>query len=73
MAQVVHSPGHICCKVEELLGGQGGGGAVSDGECGVRLQHTALAQEVKEVAVGGVLDGQVQVACAGRERAPLYQ
>ena len=59
--------------MEELLGGQGGGGAVSDGECGVRLQHTALAQEVKEVAVGGVLDGQVQVACAGRERAPLYQ
>lgn len=54
--------------MEELLGGQCGGGAVGDGECRVGLQHSALAQEVQEVSMGGVFDGQVQVACGERER-----
>lgn len=72
LAQVVHAPGHICSEVEQLLGGQRGGGAVGDGEGRVGLQHAALAQEVQEVAVGGILDGQVQVACGEREKgSPL--
>lgn len=59
--------------MEELLGGERGGSAVGDGKRGVRLQHSALSQEVQEVAVGGVLNGQVQVACGAREEASLYQ
>lgn len=71
LAQVVHAPGHVCGKVEQLLGGQRGGSAVSDGESWVGLQHTALAQEVQEVAVWGVLDGQVQVAWEEGTDTPL--
>ena len=73
MAQVVHTPGHICCEMEKLLGGERGGSAVGDGKRGVRLEHSALSQEVQEVAMGRILNGQVQVACGVREEASLEQ
>lgn len=63
VTQVVHPRGHVHGELEQLLGGEGGGSAVLLGKCGVRLQHSALPQEVQQVAVRGVFDGYVQVAC----------
>lgn len=68
LAQVVHAPGHVGREMQQLLGGQRGRRAVGDGEGGVGLQHAALAEEVQQVPVGGVLDGQVQVACGEQAR-----
>ena len=57
--------------MEKLLGGERGGSAVGDGKRGARLEHSALSQEVQEVAMGRILNGQVQVACGVREEASL--
>ena len=48
--------------MQKLLGGERRGGAVGDGEGGVRLQDAALPQEVQQVAVGSVFYRQVEVA-----------
>ena len=63
LAQVVHAPRHVGSEVKQLLGGESGGGAVGDGERRVRLQNSALPQEVQQVAVRSKLNGQVQIAC----------
>lgn len=67
LAQIVHPPGYVCSKLQELLGRQRGSSAIGDGKRRVGLQHAALTQEVQEVSVGSVLDGQVQVACGERQ------
>lgn len=37
------------------------------GEGRVRLQHSALPQEVQKISVGSVFDGYVQVACKAKD------
>lgn len=59
----MHPCGYVHGELEQLLGGEGGGSAMLLGECRVRLQHSALPQEVQKVTVRSVLDGYVQVAC----------
>lgn len=38
----------------------------------VGLQDSAFAEEVKEVSIGGILDGNIQVTC-GQEEAGLIR
>ena len=38
------------------------------GKGGVCLQDSALTQKVKQVTIGGVLNGNIQVPYTGRER-----
>lgn len=73
VTQVVHPCGYVHGDLEQLLGGEGGGGAVLLGECRVRLQHSALPQEVQEVPVWSVFDGYVQVACKTHTGANIGQ
>lgn len=58
----MHPRGYVHGELEQLLGGEGGGGAVLLGEGRVGLQHSALPQEVQKVSVRGVFDCYVQVA-----------
>lgn len=57
---------HPCCnihsKLQQLLGGEGGGSAVLLCKGGISLQHSTLPEEVEEVTIRSVLDGYVQVA-----------
>lgn len=57
---------HPCCHVgselQQLLGGEGGSGAVLLGKDGIGLQHPTFPQEVEKVTVGRVFNGYVQVA-----------
>lgn len=63
LTQVLHPLGHIRSKLEELLGGEGGGSAVLLGKGRVCLQDSAFAEEVEEISVGSILNGDVQVPC----------
>lgn len=63
VTEVVHPCRYVHGELQQLLGGERGGGAVLLGEGGVRLQHSTLPQEVQKVTVRSVFNGYVQVAC----------
>lgn len=63
VTEVVHPCRYVHGKLQQLLGGECRRGAVLLGEGGVRLQHSALPQEVQKVTVWSVFNGYVQVAC----------
>lgn len=61
VAQVVHPCSHVHSELQQLLGGEGGRRAVLFSEGGIGLQNSTLPQEIKEVTIGSVLNGDVQV------------
>lgn len=61
VTEVMHPIRNIHSKLQQLLGGEGGSSTVLFGKGRVRLQHPTLPQEVKEVTIGGVFYGYVQI------------
>lgn len=61
VTEIMHSGCHVDTKLQQLLRGQRGSGAVLLGKGRIRLQHPTLPQEVEKVSVRSIFDGYVQV------------
>lgn len=69
VTQVVHPCSHVHSELQQLLGGEGGRGAVLFCKGRIGLQNSTLPQEIKEVTIGGIFNGYVQVTWKGQIRS----
>lgn len=61
LAQVVHATCHVSGEVQQLLGRERGGRAVSNGKGWVCFQDATFPEEIQQVAVRSILDSQIQI------------
>lgn len=59
VTKVMHACCHVCGKLQELLWSERGSSAVLFGKSWVRLQNTALPQEIQEIPIGSILNSNV--------------